>query len=61
MLFLDPATGETKRHFVSNDNLKGYDPKMVAKVVGPDLEISTMVKTFNGKMREVLEWIRPKA
>lgn len=60
LLLLNPETGETRRHFVAQDNQKGYTPEMVAKITGKDVEISTIVRVFNGKMREVLEWIRIK-
>lgn len=53
--FLNEQTGEFVRHFVSQDNLKGFDPEQLAQIRGKKLEISTSVKTFNGKMRTVLD------
>jgi len=55
LTFLDQSTGETSKYFVGNDNLKGFDPKQLAKITGKDLEISTNVKTFDGKSRVVLD------
>jgi len=55
LTFLDPTTGETSKHFVGSDNLKGFDPKQLATIKGPTLEISTNVKTFDGKSRVVLD------
>lgn len=59
LVFLNEKTGETFRHFVANDNLKGFDPKQISTIKGPDLDISTNVKTYLGKQRIVLDIIRP--
>jgi len=59
LTFFNEQTGQTSKHFVSNDNTKGYDPKQLATIKGLNLEISTTVKTFNGKSRTVLEKISP--
>jgi len=55
LVFLNEQTGETFRHFVNNDNLKGFDPKQLCKITGKNLEISTNVKTYKGNSRIVLD------
>jgi hypothetical protein len=57
LVFLNEATGETFKHFVGHDNLKGFDPKQLATIKGKELEISTTAKTFQGKTRIVLDKI----
>jgi hypothetical protein len=57
LVFLNELAGETTKFFVSDDNLKGFDPRQLAIVKGKDLEISTNVKTYQGKMRVVLDKI----
>lgn len=57
LVFLNEQTGETFRHFVGNDNLKGFSPKQICSIKGPDVDISTVVKTYQGKTRIVLEKI----
>jgi len=61
LVFFDPLTGNTYRHFVGNDNLKGFDPKQVAGIKGPNLDISTNAKTYLGKTRIVLEKVQEVA
>lgn len=55
LLFFNEQSGETFKFFVNNEDLKGFDPKQIAKVNGKTLEISSMVKTFQGKSRTVLD------
>jgi len=57
LTFLNEQSGETFRHFVNNDNVKGFDPKQIAKISGKNLEISTNAKTYLGKTRVVLDKI----
>lgn len=57
LVFLNTQTGETYRHFVSNDNLKGFDEELICEVDGPDVEISTDVRTFDGVSKVVLDKI----
>lgn len=57
LLFLNEQTGETYRHFVNDENPKGFEPKQLAKIIGKELEISTNVKTFLGNSRVVLDKI----
>jgi len=59
LIFLNEQD-EIKKYFVSNDNLKGFEPEMLAKVTGKTLLISTNVKTFDGRMREVLSSVNYK-
>jgi len=58
LTFLNEETGETFRHFVGNDNLKGFSPDQLSTIKGKDLEISTTTKTFQGKTRIVLDSVR---
>jgi len=58
LTFLNERSGETFKHFVGNENLKGFDPKQICKISGKDLDISTTAKTFQGKTRIVLDEIR---
>lgn len=57
LLFLNEQTLETFKYFVSNDNLKGFEPEQICSIKGKDLEISTNVKTFDGKSKVVLDKI----
>jgi len=57
LVFLNEESGETFKHFVSNDNLKGFDPSQIASIKGKTLEISTNIKTYLGKPRIVLDKI----
>jgi len=57
LTFLNEQSGETFKHFVSEGNLKGFDPKQIAKISGKNLEISTNAKTYLGKTRIVLDKI----
>lgn len=57
LVFLNETAGETTKFFVSIENLKGFDPKQLSQVNGPELEISTTVKTFQGNTRIVLDQI----
>lgn len=58
LLFLNQKDNQTHRYFVDLSNLKGFDPKQVCDVKGPDLEISTDAATFNGITRVKLSSIR---
>lgn len=53
LLFITESD-DFKRYFVSDDRLKGYEPEMLAKINGKLLNVSSEVKTYNGKMKEVL-------
>lgn len=55
LVFFNEETGETVRHFVSNDNTKGFDPNQLSHIKGKDLEISTNVKSYQGNQRVVLD------
>lgn len=57
LVFFNQQTGETYRHFVNEENPKGFTEKQVAKISGIDLEISTNVRTFNGNAKVVLDKI----
>jgi hypothetical protein len=61
LIFLDEQTGNTNRYFVSNDDLKGFDPKQLCKITGKNLEISTTAKTFQGitkiKLEKIIELV----
>lgn len=47
--------GETKRFFVNENDTKGFDPSLVAQLKGGKVLISTGVKSYNGRMKEVLQ------
>lgn len=58
LVFLNTESGETFRHFVGNDNLKGFDPRQISEVKGLNLEISTDAKTYNGITKVVLSGVK---
>jgi hypothetical protein len=46
-----------RTYYITDSNLKGYDPEFVATVKGKKLIISTGVSNFDGKTKEVLRSI----
>ena len=54
---LNEGTGDSRRYYVSNDNLKGFDPKLVSSVKGSTVEVSSDIKTYMGKDKIVLDKI----
>jgi len=57
LVFQDEETGESRKFFVSNDNLKGFDPKLISTLKGPRVEVSLNIKSYQGKDRIVLDKI----
>jgi len=52
---LNETSGDTRKYFVSNDNLKGFSPELLATIKGKNIEVSSDIKSYSGKDRVVLD------